>query len=180
MINLFILMSFPLLAAGGGNGTPEAVPAGEAFDFWVGRWNVHWFLNDTVRVDGSNFIEKTLDGKVLQEHFEDPTKNFKGTSISVFRPADSTWRQAWADNQGGYFDFIGEFDGETRIFRTHGAGGGVDSVMQRMRFYDITPDSFTWDWEGTRDGGKSWNLLWRIYYERSGEPDSSGEGGGEK
>lgn len=35
-----------------------------------------------------------------------------------------------------------------------------------MRFYDILPGSFTWDWEGTRDGGRTWNLRWRIYYSR--------------
>ncbi len=118
----------------------------------------------------TNLIEKTLDGLVLQEHFEDPTNNFMGTSISVFRPSDSTWRQAWADNQGGYFDFIGEIDGETRIFKTHLRPPGADSVIQQMRFYNITENSFTWDWEGTRDGGRNWNLLWRVYYKRFEEP----------
>lgn len=146
-----------------------------AFDFWVGRWDVHWYINDTVRIDATNFIEKILDGRVLQEHFVDTVNNFKGTSISVFRPVDSTWRQAWADNQGGYFDFIGEIDGDTRIFRTHRGGKGVDSVMQRMRFYDIQEGSFTWDWERTRDAGTTWDLLWRIYYERGSATDNTME-----
>jgi hypothetical protein len=35
-----------------------------------------------------------------------------------------------------------------------------------MVFYDIKKDSFTWDWEGTQDGGETWNLLWRINYTR--------------
>ncbi len=143
--------------------------AESAFDFWVGRWNVHWFTAESVRVEGTNVIEATLDGKVLQEHFEDPSNNFRGTSISVFRVADSTWRQAWADNQGGYFDFVGEIDGQTRVFRTHASPAGADSAYQRMRFYDILPGSFTWDWEGTRDGGRTWKLLWRIYYLRMPE-----------
>jgi len=151
--------------------TAQPQPIESAFDFWVGQWDGHWFVNDTVRVDGTNFIEKTLDGTVLQEHFEDTSNNFIGTSISVFKTADSTWRQAWADNQGGYFDFIGEIVGETRIFRTHTPGEAIDSVMQRMKFYNITHDSFTWDWEGTRDAGGSWNLLWRVFYVRSAAGD---------
>jgi len=158
-----LFLIFPVAAA-----QAQGVPPESAFDFWVGRWNVHWFTADGARVDGTNLIEKTLDGMVLQEHFEDTTNSFKGTSISVFRTSDSTWRQAWADNQGGYFDFVGEVEGETRIFRTHRGGGEIDSTMQRMRFYDITTTSFTWDWEGTRDAGTTWKLLWRIFYERSG------------
>ncbi len=31
-----------------------------------------------------------------------------------------------------------------------------------MVFYDIKDDSFTCDWQGTQDGGTTWNLLWRI------------------
>ncbi len=158
---LLLLLGSADSPAGGARPAP-----GTAFDFWVGRWNVHWFAQDGSRVEGTNVVEKTLDGKVLLEHFEDPSNNFKGTSISVFRVADSTWRQAWADNQGGYFDFTGEIVGQTRIFRTHAGAAGIDSAFQRMRFYDILPGSFTWDWEGTRDGGRTWKLLWRIYYSR--------------
>lgn len=140
---------------------------GQAFDFWVGEWKVHWYGKDSARIEGANRIEKILDGKVLREEFEDPSTGFRGTSISVFKTADSTWRQSWADNQGGYFDFIGEVGDGVRIFRTHPGAFGSDSVMRRMRFHDIGPDRLTWDWEGTRDGGKSWNLLWRIHYERA-------------
>jgi hypothetical protein len=162
-LSMLIVFCFTAAAA-------QPVPVESAFDFWVGHWNLHWFTKDSVRVDGTNEIGKILDGKVLQEYFEDPTTDFRGTSISVFRPSDSTWRQAWADNQGSYFDFIGEVDGDTRIFRTHGPG--ADSAYQRMRFHDITPDAFIWDWEGTRDGGRTWNPLWRIFYERAGTRDT--------
>ena len=118
-----------------------------------------------------NRISKTLDGKVIEENFEqdagDSPPILRGHSISVLQQSSGIWQQAWADNQGGYFSFSASIDGDKRIFATALLSGADNSVRgQRMVFYDIRPDSFSWDWEGTRDGGKSWSLLWRLRYVR--------------
>lgn len=140
------------------------------YDFWVGEWNATWQEGDNGTGRGTNRIEKTLDGMVLQEHFrvhEGQQAGFKGTSISVYNPNTQQWKQAWADNQGSYFDFTGATDGDKRIFRTavtELAGGNL--FVQRMVFYDITNDAFTWDWESSTDGGTTWTLNWRINYTR--------------
>lgn len=140
------------------------------FDFWVGKWDASWENTTTGEIEkGTNLIEKTLDGIVLQEHFEILTgvnKGVKGTSISVWSPQRKSYHQAWADNQGGYFNFIGEVDGDKKIFKTLPVERGDKVIIQRMVFYDIEQDSFTWDWEATTDGGKTWNLNWRINYIR--------------
>ena len=144
---------------------------GTEFDFWVGNWNLTWEYSDGTEGKGINHIVKTLDDKVIQENFEatdgGPYSGFKGTSISVFNPNSKMWRQAWADNQGGYFNFIGEVGEGLRIFKTNPVKNqqGQDIIL-RMRFYEIQPDSFTWDWEQSKDGGESWALQWRIHYER--------------
>jgi hypothetical protein len=39
-------------------------------------------------------------------------------------------------------------------------------IVQRMVFKEIKNDSFTWDWEKTEDGGKTWKLEWRINYKK--------------
>ena len=36
----------------------------------------------------------------------------------------------------------------------------------RMRFFDITPDAFSWTWE--RRAGDVWELAWAIAYTRLG------------
>lgn len=137
----------------------------EKMDFWVGEWNLTWEGGK-----GSNRIEKTLDGKVIQENFEGlegQYAGFKGTSISVFNPQTKMWHQAWADNNGGYINFISDMEGENRIFQTiPREGPNGQTIVSRMRFYDITGDSFTWDWERSTDGGETWSLNWRIFYER--------------
>lgn len=141
-------------------------PDEKLFDFWVGNWNASWTNSDGTTARGKNRIERTLDGKVLQENFTDE-KGFKGTSISVYNPREKRWHQAWADNQGGYFNFIGEVEGDKKIFRTPVVVRGDQSITQRMVFYNIKDESMTWDWEKSIDGGKTWELQWRILYTRS-------------
>ena len=147
---------------------------GQEFDFWVGKWDLKWDLGEGKVGRGVNHIVKTLDGKVIQENFEatdsGPMTGFKGTSISVFNPNTKVWHQAWADNQGGYFDFRGEIDGDKRIFKTKPLVNKDQNLVMRMVFYDISEDAFTWDWERSQDGGETWTLAWRINYTRSSTP----------
>lgn len=138
----------------------------KAFDFWVGEWDATWDKPDGTKGKGTNSITKTLDEKVIHENFEIPATGFKGTSISVFNPRTKTWHQAWADNSGGYFDFIGIFNGDKKIFQTKPVKKGDQTLVSRMVFYDFKADSFSWDWEGSNDGGETWSLNWRISYTR--------------
>ena len=151
--------------------TAHAAQPADLFDFWLGDWRVSWHNADNTAGSARNRISKTLDGKVIEENFEqdagDPPPILRGHSISVLQQSSGIWQQAWADNQGGYFSFSASVDGDKRIFATALLPSADSSVRgQRMVFYDIRPDSFSWDWEGTRDGGKSWSLLWRLRYVR--------------
>jgi len=140
------------------------------FDFWVGNWEVTWDEGDGKLGKGTNLIEKTLDGAVIQENFrilEGNQAGFKGTSLSVYNPQTQTWKQAWADNQGGYFDFTGITENDQRIFQTvERELQDGRKIIQRMRFYDIEENNLTWDWESSFDGGESWTLAWRIFYKK--------------
>ncbi len=142
---------------------------GTEFDFWVGDWNLTWEYPDGSQGTGTNHIIKTLDGKVLQENFQATDSGaysgFKGTSISVYNPNSKSWHQAWADNQGGYFNFTGIVENGQRIFQTSGTGTEGKPIL-RMRFYQIQDNSLTWDWERSTDDGQTWELRWRIYYKR--------------
>lgn len=137
------------------------------FDFWVGKWELTWEGGK-----GTNLIEKKLNDRVIQENFEATEGNFKGylgTSISTFNAQDGKWHQAWADSNGGYIDLVGIVDGDTRIFQMTSPRklpNGTTSIS-RMRFYNITEDSFDWDWEASTDGGENWQLAWRINYKRA-------------
>ena len=140
-----------------------------AFDFWVGDWELHWMNPDSSFTYGTNLIEKTLDGNVIQENFDDPSSGFKGTSISIYSLVDSSWHQTWADNAGGHFDFYGIIEGEKRIFQTLPKERNDTLIIQRMRFHSIKDNEFIWNWEFSNDEGKTWKLTWQIFYERKQE-----------
>ncbi|HYP31968.1 MAG TPA: hypothetical protein VES00_08875 [Burkholderiaceae bacterium] len=147
---------------------PAAQPA-DLFDFWLGDWQVSWRNADGTTGKARNHVARILDGNVIEERFEedagDPAPLLKGRSLSV-RDAAGLWRQAWADNQGGFFALSASVDGDKRLFSTALTAAGAEVKGQRMVFHDITPDAFTWDWEGTTDGGRTWKLLWRLAYRR--------------
>lgn len=64
---------------------------------------------------------------------------------------------------------VGKVEGEKRYFETPVEKKGDKTIIRRMVFYNITANSFTWDWEMSNDGGKTWTLEWQILYERAKE-----------
>ncbi|MEO0332936.1 MAG: hypothetical protein AAF223_14845 [Bacteroidota bacterium] len=141
------------------------------FDFWVGEWELTWTDAQGNSKKGYNRIVKILDEQVIQENFEavpasEGTTAFKGMSLSVYNPRSKQWHQAWADSQGGYYDFTGQFEGDKRMFVTTVTNQQGKEVELRMVFRDIAQDAFIWDWESSTDGGKTWNLNWQIHYQR--------------
>lgn len=139
------------------------------FDFWIGKWELTWKASDGSVEHGTNTIELILNGKVIKENFEATSgqmKGYLGKSYSVYNPQTKEWKQTWVDNQGAYLDFIGKFEGEKRMFVRQIQDSSGNTIKQRMVFYDIKSDSFTWDWEKSTNNGKIWELVWKIAYRR--------------
>ncbi|MFY0598590.1 MAG: hypothetical protein JXR03_02890 [Cyclobacteriaceae bacterium] len=169
MKNLILILIFVSISSILRAQNLQSLDSAQYFDFWVGEWTASWDEGNGVQKLGTNTITRSLDDKVIVENFrivEGQSKGFKGMSMSVFQPRFNRWKQAWSDNQGGYFDFEGRFDGEKRIFQTQVVKRGEKKVQQRMIFYNITEKSMTWDWESSIDGGESWTLQWRIFYNK--------------
>lgn len=170
VMRYLILTIFVFSAAKGFSQSVSTLEPAQYFDFWVGVWNVEWEQADGERGKGTNTITKTLDDVVIREEFrvhEGTFAGMKGTSISVYNPQPGQWKQAWADNQGGFLSFTGAMEGEKRIFQTEVVElEDGRRFTQRMVFYNITEKSITWDWETSNNGGESWALNWRIFYTR--------------
>lgn len=136
-------------------------------DFWVGDWTMEGRSRTSFEKDEytdgkcENTIEKRQDGKVIHENFR--TDGFTGESWSVFQPQTKTWRQTWVDNGGSYLLFEGgRVDNKIILNMTNAPKG----VQARMVFSDIKDNSFVWNWEQSRDEGKSWVLMWELRYKR--------------
>jgi hypothetical protein len=142
----------------------EASPAAQ-FDFWLGNWE----LTSGGKPAGTNTITREYDGAVIMERFAGSGENaLHGMSVSVFNKNTGRWNQTWVDNQGGYLDFEGGFADGKMILSRHATIQGKE-VAQRMVWFNITPDSFDWNWERSDDNGATWKTLWPIHYERKAQ-----------
>lgn len=140
-----------------------------AFDFWIGNWDLTWTDAEGNIKKGINTIERTMSDKVIQENFstldEKPENRYIGKSWSVYNPNSKIWNQTWVDNGGGYLDFEGEIEESKKIFKRSFLAKNGNRVYQRMVFFDINEDSFSWKWESSTDQ-ENWKVNWEINYSR--------------
>lgn len=140
---------------------PPVPPETAQFDFWLGDWDAAWGEN----LHGTNHVTKRWDRVIVEEFDGKPGMPLEGHSVSVYDPNTKQWKQTWVDNQGGYLEFTGgSADGRMTLARTYQKDG--KTIHQRMVYFDISADAFTWNWEGSKDGGKSWDVVWQIHYTR--------------
>jgi hypothetical protein len=79
---------------------------------------------------------------------------FHGTTLRFYDPALGAWRSTWIEPYKGLvIRFIGRPDGNGIRLEALDSDPPV-----RWSFRDVTPDSFRWTAEYTRDGGRSWIL----------------------
>ena len=141
----------------------------EAFDFWLGDWDLTWQGQNNEIKKGINKIEPVLGGKVIQENFSslegDEASRFIGKSWTVFNPQTEEWKQTWVDNSGAYLDFEAFFEDSIKGFQRSFINPKGQKLYQRMVFKDINENTFIWDWESSNDT-ENWTLQWRINYKR--------------
>lgn len=165
-----LLLTAILLGVGAGSiraqerpPTPCEAPEAQQFDFWLGTWDLTWEGGT-----GTNTVTRILGDCIIQEDFATEAMGpqpYLGLSVSAYSPQRGQWRQTWVDSQGGYLDFVGGFADGKMVLQREGMRNGKP-VLQRMTWYNITPDSLDWDWEASEDGGQTWTLNWQIHYTR--------------
>lgn len=170
------LWTLPLLAQ-----TPQPAAQGDTlrwFDFWVGDWDLMWYVKDSIKLYGENRIEKILGGTTIQENFAGLTRNtkgYEGKSLSIYNSNTKQWQQTWVDNQNTYILFVGGREEESYFFENQRPLPNGKTIAERMVFHHIKPDAFTWDWKSSTDGGKTWAINWQIFYTRKPKVSSSFE-----
>jgi hypothetical protein len=121
-----------------------------------------WQMDCTVHKDDGTIHEGqgeihfgwVLEGRAIQDVWVLPGV-FYGTTLRVYDPALDAWHILWNDPLRQYYTRqIGRAQGRDIVqLGKNDAGDGV-----RWSFTDITPDSFRWLGERSRDGGSTWQL----------------------
>ena len=147
---------------------PCAEPEQKQFEFWVGEWDLTWPGNNPGQTDhGTNSVQRILEGCIVQENFSGAeAMHLRGQSVSIFDASARKWKQTWVDNEGAYLDFVGEFKDRQMALAREAIRPDGTKALQRMVFKNITHEEFDWSWEASKDGGKSWTVIWPIHYKR--------------
>jgi hypothetical protein len=138
------------------------------FGQFVGDWDI---LEDRFyHSDGTQSLEQNLsrgelhwgwilDGRAVQDvwmSIDDKTGKAipEGTTIRFYDPKIDAWHSVWiSPTQGVVKTFLARQVGKEIVLE-----GRTEVYQVKWIFSEITPDSFRWRFEETRDNGKTWTL----------------------
>lgn len=137
---------------------PDGADKMKLYGWLIGRWTmdavVH--LDDGSRHQGRGEIHFgwVLEGRAIQDVWILPGI-FYGTTLRVYDPGIDAWHILWSDPMRQVFTRqIGRAQGDDIVQ----IGNNDFGEAVRWSFTNITPASFRWIGERSRDDGKTWQL----------------------
>jgi hypothetical protein len=174
--------------AAGARAAPPATRPGEDpaltahrhdFDWLVGSWKVrHHRLKGRLvgsteweDFDGTSKLWLTLDGlgTVDDNLLELPGGTYRAVGIRAFDPKTSQWAIWWLDGRnpsqidvpvrGGFKDGVGTFEADDTL--------NGKPIRVRFEWSRITKNSAHWEQAFSPDGGRTWEVNWRMDFTRA-------------
>ena len=148
-----LLMAGVLVADGP---SPEISKGAHVYEFLIGEWEaeviVHQADGSKLRGPASIRAQWVLEGRAIQDVWIAKPRTY-GTTLRVYDPKKDIWRITWINPiTGAENRLVGRKVGKDVIQE------GVDEngVLMRWSFREITPASFRWLGETSKDGGTTW------------------------
>lgn len=130
------------------------------FDFMLGEWNV---ATADGKLVGRDHIEKTYGGCVIQEHWTS-VDGGTGGSVSMYDMSRKLWHQTWVDSTGTLVVLEGALK-DGRMLMSGEMTQHGQRVQDRMSW--IPQDGKIRQlWETSEDGGKTWRVIFDVYYSK--------------
>jgi len=144
-----------LIAAGP---APEHADKLALYGQFVGAWTmdavVHTDDGQRHEAQGEIHFGWVLGGRAVQDVWILPGF-FHGTTLRIYDPGQDAWHILWSDPLKQYYTRqLGRAEGRDIV--QHGRFD--DATTIRWRFTEITPDSFHWIGDRSRDDGASWQV----------------------
>lgn len=148
-----------------GTPNPNAPTELKTFGQLIGKWSVETTFTDrngsTQKSTGTWTFYYILEGMAIADDYDAKTtdgQRFYGTTYRLYNPGSKKWECKWICATPLYWmDIEGPaatgknilLDG--RVVPTDG-----NPILSKIRFTDITANSFTWKSDVSYDGGKTW------------------------
>ncbi len=178
---LLIMSSSPVLASN----TQSAYPTdAESFAFLNGEWRVfNKRLKEpfTGRNEWTEFEVRAkfftlLDGLVSVEELRDASGAPFGGAMRTFDRERRTWSDAWVSARDGVLQLPshGRFEGNAGNWDAPDTHNGKP-IIARGTWKRITKDEVHWEQQFSPDNGKTWELNWKMRFERLVAKDKAGK-----
>jgi hypothetical protein len=148
------------------------------FDFLIGKWRVrHHRLkarlagsHEWVEFDGTSQLWMTMDGHgtVDDNYIGIPDGPYRAMGIRGYDPRTQTWSIFWLDARNPHKvepPVIGNFQNGVGTFEGDDTFNGKPIVV-RFTWSKITKNSAHWEQAFSPDGGRTWEVNWRMDFTR--------------
>jgi hypothetical protein len=137
------------------------------FDFNLGTWHtqikrlLHPLTGSStwVEMNGTVVVRKVWDGRAQLEEIEaaGSAGHFEGLTLFLYNPQSHQWSQYFSKSNDGAIaqPAVGEFKNGRGEFYDQEPFNGR-SILVRIVWSDITPDSHHFEQSFSDDGGKTW------------------------
>jgi hypothetical protein len=125
------------------------------FDFEIGTWRIH-----SSRSGAYSHIVQTVWGgraSLAQLRADSPSPRYLGLMLRTYNPKAQQWSIYWASSSAGTLDppLVGAFkNGRGEFFAQESVNG--KTVLVRLAYFDIRPESFRTEQSFSSDGGRTW------------------------
>ncbi len=142
---------------------PAATSSHHELDFWLGDWEV--FADG--KLDGTNRIERVLDGAALMENWHD-VDGHEGKSWFYFYRPENRWKQVWVTDLGGVKEkALVELlaNGAVR-FRGELPQRDGRKLLDQTTLTPLPDGTVRQVIEQSADGGQTWRTTYDAIYRR--------------
>ena len=170
MLTSFLTLLVAQTAASGPAPTPPPAPPTceganhEAFDFWIGEWDVYANGADAKVADSR--IEKVSAGCAVRETWM-PLRGRSGSSVSTYDPSDGRWHQLWIGGAPGRVMFDGGPVGETMVLIGYWGTDAVGNPSLVRMTYSVQENGAVRQYaQASSDHGVTWSDSFDFIYRR--------------
>ena len=144
---------------------PSLGAEAKVWDQLTGTWDCDYSFHaedgTVTRAKGELLFGWIIDGRAVQDIWitypQRPDEEREiGTSLRFFDPKSGMWRVVFILPT---LNILTTVEGRAQGDRIVLEGQTSDGKRRRWSFNDITPSSFVWRGESSRDGGKTWRLV---------------------
>jgi hypothetical protein len=143
------------------------MPETHQFDFWVGDWVVTPWNGASVTLGrrAENHISAEYEHCLIRERWTSATGS-TGESMNFWDENRRAWRQIWVDGSQSSLDYEGEYEGGAMRFHGWTLGPKGERLMQKLTFFNVSPDTVRQLFERSSDSGKTWSPTFDGRYVR--------------